>query len=186
MDMIVERNDCVLLVIDVQGRIIDTIAEHDTIVQNIKVLIKASEALGLPVFVTQQEKLGETVPELKNILTGTPFLKTTFSCSHDAAFMSKLAASRKRTAILCGIETHVCVVQTALDLLKLRYRVLIVRDATSSHAIIDRETALERMKGAGAAITTTEAIIYELTERAGTDEFRRILGIIKEKRMERP
>jgi nicotinamidase-related amidase len=84
--------------------------------------------------------------------------------------------------IVCGLETHICVQQTVLDLLHGRYRVLVVRDATSSHAPIDRETALERVKASGAEITTCEAIIYELTENAGTDEFRAILEIVKERR----
>jgi len=184
--MMVTRSDCVLLVIDVQDRIIDTITEHAATVQNIKALIETAQALNIPVLVTEQENLGDTVSELKNVLTGGKFRKATFSCSRDSEFMRNLIATGKRTAIACGIETHICVEQTVLDLLKHRYEVLVVRDATSSHAIIDRETALQRMQDTGAAITTTEAIIYELTERAGTDEFRKILGIIKEKRMRTP
>jgi len=93
---------------------------------------------------------------------------------------------RRRTVIVCGIETHICVLQTVLDLLKRHYRVQIVRDASSSYAMIDHETAMERMEVSGAVITTTEAAIYELTERAGTEEFRRILEIVKERRGTNP
>jgi nicotinamidase-related amidase len=184
--MRVKRSDCVLLVVDVQDRLIDTITEHAAVVQNINTLINAAEALHMPILATEQEKLGETVPELKALLPNPPFRKMSFSCCGDPGFMSKLNAARKRTVIVCGIETHICVVQTVLDLLKRRYRVLVVRDATSSHTIIDRETALQRMEASGATITTTEAIIYELTEKAGTEEFRKILEIIKTKRGTRP
>jgi nicotinamidase-related amidase len=96
--------------------------------------------------------------------------------------MRKLRQVRKKTVIVCGIETHICVLQTVLDLLKRRYHVLLVRDATSSNAPVDRETAIDRMCSAGAMIGTTEAVIYELTERAGTEEFGRILEIVKERR----
>jgi len=184
--MRVKRSDCALLVIDVQDRLIDTIAEHATVVQNIRTLMKAAEALTIPILATEQEKLGDTVPELKALLTRLPFRKMNFSCCGDSKFMNKLNATKRRTAIVCGIETHICVVQTVLDLLNRHYRVLIVTDATSSHTIIDRETAIDRMENAGATITTTEAIIYELTEKAGTDEFRKILEIIKEKRSTNP
>ena len=181
--MRVRRSDCVLLVVDVQDRLIGTIAEHEEVVENIKALIKAAQALNVPALVTEQEKLGEIVPELQGLLSGSPkFRKLGFSCCGDVSFMRKLRQVRKKTVIVCGIETHICVVQTVLDLLKHRYRVLLVRDATSSHAPIDRETAIDRMRSAGAMIATTEAVIYELTERAGTEEFRKILEIVKERR----
>lgn len=178
----VKRSDCVLLVVDVQDRLIDTIAEHAMVVQNIRTLMKAAEALTIPILATEQEKLGETVQELKSLLTDLPFRKMTFSCCGDTKFMGKLNATKRRTILICGIETHICVAQTVLDLLNNHYGVMIVRDASSSHSVTDRETALDRMKNAGTTITTTEAVIYELTEKAGTDEFRKILQIIKERR----
>ena len=180
--MRVNRAGCVLLVIDVQDRIINTIAEHEAVVQNIKTLIKAAEALNVPVLSTEQEKLGETVPELKDLIHGPPVRKVTFSCSGNAEFMKKLTETRKKVVVVCGIETHICVLQTTLDLLEHRYRVLLARDATSSHAVLDRETALNRMADSGATITTTEATIYELAEKSGTDEFRKILEIVKNNR----
>lgn len=182
----VKRRDCVLLVIDLQDRLIDTIVEHAAVIQNIKALIEVAEVLGVPVLATEQDKLGEIVPELKPLLAGSPFRKLSFSCCGDPAFMGKLKEVRKKTAIACGIETHICVLQTVLDLIKRGYRVLVVRDATSSHAMVDRETALERMKGYGAMITTTEAMIYELMEKAGTEEFKKILEIVKERRKSMP
>ena len=180
--MKVKSNDCVLLIIDVQDRLIETISEHKVIVRNIIGLIKATGVLGVPVLATEQEKLGETVAEIKTLLSGLVFRKLVFSCCGSREFMTKLKQTGRRTVIVCGIETHICVEQTVLDLIKHHYHVLVVKDATSSHATIDSETAIERMNGSGAIITTTEAVIYELTERAGTEEFRKILEIIKESR----
>jgi nicotinamidase-related amidase len=183
---LVKRSDCVLLVVDVQDRLIDTIAEHAAVVQSIKSLVKAAQTLGIPILATEQEKLGNTVPDIKSLLTSNTLPKITFSCCGDATFLSNLNATHRKVVIVSGIETHICVVQTALDLLKHGFRVLVVRDATSSHAIIDRETAFERVRDAGAIITTTEAIIYELTEKAGTREFKKILEIVKERRRAHP
>jgi nicotinamidase-related amidase len=183
----VRRGECVLLVVDMQDRLIDKIAQHGAVVENIKALVKAARVLNVPVLATEQEKLGEIVPEVQGLLSDSPkFRKLSFSCCGDSAFMKKLRQVRKKTVIVSGIETHICVLQTVLDLLNLRYRVLLVRDATSSNAAIDRETAISRMRSAGAIIVTAEAVIYELTERAGTEEFRRILEIVKERRSTRP
>lgn len=180
--MKINRADCVLLIIDVQDRIIDTITEHTEVVQNIKALVKTAEALNVPVLSTEQEKLGETVPELKELIHSPPVRKVNFSCCGNADFMKKLTETRKRVVVVCGIETHICVLQTTLDLLEHRYRVLVTKDATSSHAVVDRETAVNRMADSGATITTTEATIYELAEKSGTDEFRKILEIVKNNR----
>jgi len=183
----VRHSQYVLLVIDVQDRLIDTISEHASVVQNIKALIKAAQVLGVPILASEQEKLGETVPELKSLLSDLPpFRKLSFSCCRDSNFMIKFRQMRQRTVIACGIETHICVLQTVLDLLKRHHRVQIVKDASSSHAMIDHETAMERMAASGAVVTTTEAAIYELTKRAGTEEFRKILEIVKERRGTNP
>ena len=180
------RSDCVLLVIDVQKRIIDTIAEHNAVVNNIKALIKTCKVLGVPILLTEQKNLGGTVSEIAGVLQVPPlFSKFSFSCCGHPRLLQKLKALRRKTIIVCGIETHICVLQTVLDLLKSRYRVQIVRDATSSHDIIDRDTAVERMKTSGAEITTSETVIFELLERAGTEEFRKVLLIIKGRRSEK-
>jgi nicotinamidase-related amidase len=181
-----KRGDCVLLVVDVQERLIDTIAEHEVVVQNIQALIKSAAALQVPILATEQENLGDTVPQLKALLPDPPTRKLIFSCCESLEFMTKLKATRRRTVIICGIETHICIMQTVLDLLPGHYRILVVRDATSSHAIVDRETALRRIEARGAEITTAEAVIYEMTEKAGTDEFRKVLDIVKERRMHIP
>ena len=185
--MTATHNQYVLLVIDVQDRLIDTISEHRSVVRNIQALIKAAQALGVPILVSEQDKLGETVPELKSLLLNImPCRKLSFSCCRDTGFMKKFSQMHKTTVIACGIETHICVLQTTLDLLKRKCRVQIVKDASSSHIVTDHETAIERMKNAGAVITSTEATIYELTEKAGTEEFKKILAIVKERRGTNP
>ena len=171
-----------LVVVDVQDRLIGTITNHEVMVQNIQALIKAASALQVPVLASEQENLGETVPELKPLLTNPPTRKLSFSGCENVDFMTKLNATHRKAVILCGMETHICIAQTVLDLVPGHYRILVVEDATSSHALTDRETALRRMEGAGAEITTAEAVIYEMTEKAGTDEFRKILDIVKERR----
>jgi nicotinamidase-related amidase len=178
----VKRGDSVLVVVDVQDRLIDTIAENEVVVQNIVALIKAAVVLQVPILATEQEKLGDTVAELKGLLPDSPTRKLTFSGCESLEFMTKLNATKRKTVVICGIETHICIAQTVLDLLQGHYRILVVKDATSSHALIDRDTALRRMEASGVEIATTEAIIYELTEKAGTEEFRKILDIVKERR----
>lgn len=177
------RGDCLLLVIDVQSKLIDTIFHNKQLVENIEALVKTAKVLALDIVVTEQEKLGQTVPELDRELSRIPkFSKLVFSCFGSPDFEAKLRELSRRTVIVCGIEAHICVLQTVLDLIDRGYQVLLPVDATSSYASLDSQTAIERMRDAGATITTTEALIYELTERAGTDEFRRILEIVKERR----
>lgn len=145
--------------------------------------MRTVQIVRVPVLVTEQEKLGDTIPELRKMLPSfTAFKKLSFSCCGDDGLVGRLRELRRKTVIACGIETHICVLQTALDLLERGYGVLLIRDATSSHSIGDSEAAVERMRDAGAQIATTEAAIYELTERAGTEEFKEILEIVKDRR----
>jgi len=178
----VKRNDCVLVVVDVQDRLINTITLHELIVENIKALVQTAVVLRMPILATEQEKLGDTMPEVKSLLPNTPTRKISFSCCDNSEFMSKLNAIGRKTVIVCGIETHICVAQTVLDLVRGHRRVLVAKDATSSYGTVDRETAFRRMETSGAEITTSETIIYELTENADTDEFKRILEIVKARR----
>ena len=97
-------------------------------------------------------------------------------------FISNLEKSGKKTIVACGIEAHICVLQTVLELLEREYEVVLPVDAISAYASIDKDTAIERMKDAGAMAATVETLIYEWLKRAGTDEFRKILEIVKEKR----
>lgn len=183
---IISREDTALLIIDLQDKLIPTIYGAEKIIINIEALIKTAKIHGMPILLTEQEKLGETVPEiggvLKNFNSHNPIRKLDFSCYRNEKFRRILEQSGCSNLVICGIEAHICVSQTALDLMEDGYKIQIPRDATSSHTKEDFETAIERLRDSGAVITTTEALIYELTGRAGTKEFKRILELIKDRR----
>ena len=181
--MRIKRQDCILLVIDVQVRLIKTILHCKDLVGNITALIQTAQVLGIPILVSEQDKLGGTVPALKKALVGVPNVhKLDFSVCAEPEFISSLEKSGRKTVIACGSEAHVCVLQTVLDLLEQGYGAVVPVDAVSAYATADKEMAVERMRGAGAVITTVETLIYELLERAGTDEFKEVLEIVKERR----
>lgn len=181
-----KKDDCILLVIDIQEKLADTMIDKHGLIENVKALGNIAGVFRLPVLVTEQEKLGETVPELRETLADCPKIrKLEFSCCQNKEFMSKLRGFGERSVVVCGIEAHICILQTVLDLVEKGHNVQVVGDAVSSYSTIDRDTAIERMRDAGATITTTEALVYELMEKAGTEEFRRILEIVKERRRAR-
>ena len=175
------NTNSVLLVIDMQERIINTVADKENLIHSVEAMIKTSNLLNIPSVVTQQEKLGDIASEIKRSYQNdaTVFKKLAFSCCDVSEFRDKLLRLGRKTIVVCGVETHICVMQTVLDLLELKYEVLLLRDATSSYRIMDRETAIERMRDAGAWISTIESVIYELTEDAGRPEFKQILQTIK-------
>ena len=149
-------------------------------------LLEGCRALGLPIIVTQQytRGLGPTIPELLEALpqdAREPVEKITFSCCEEPRFMERLEASGRQTVLLCGIEAHVCVAQTAVDLREAGYRPVVVADCVSSRRPLDRDTALERMRQEGVLVTTAESLLFELTRRAGTDLFRTISRLVKER-----
>jgi len=175
-----------LLVVDVQDKLIDSIHEKDRIIINIRALVEVACALGLPVQVTEQAKLGATVAEIREVLERCglykPVVKEYFSCYQDDGFRELIQGTSPSHIILCGIEAHICVMQSALDLIVNNYQVYLAVDAVSSHRRGDCETAVERLKNAGAVVASTEMLIYELLEKAGTDEFRGILPLVKGRR----
>ncbi len=175
--------ECVLLVIDVQEKLIGTIADKANVLENIKALIRSAHVLDVSILVTEQEKLGETVPDINVMLPREKIRKLAFSCCKVPEFTSSLGKIGRKNVIVCGIEAHICVMQTVIDLPKHGYTITVPQDAVSSYGPVDRESALQRMRNSGAVITTTEALIYELTERAGTEQFRKVLEIVKERRL---
>ena len=177
------RGDCILLVIDVQDKLVGSVAEHIKVAENIKALVKVSSLLGIPIVATEQEKLGGTITGIMALLKDAkPFLKLSFSCCDAGGFIERLRGLNRKTIIICGIEAHICVLQTSLDLMELGFKTFVVNDAVSSHASGDCDSAVERMRGEGAVITTTESLIFELMGKAGTPEFKSILDIVKERR----
>lgn len=178
----IQRKQSSLLVIDIQERLARTMTYREQIVKNTGQLIRVAGLLQIPVLTTEQYPagLGSTVSELHTVLSGTPIEKLSFSCAGDEGFLQALNTVHRKQVVLTGMEAHVCVAQTALDLLEHDYAVFVVKDAVCSQNTSDWKTAMERLQQAGAVLTTREAVIFEWLGRAGTDEFKQVLSILKE------
>ena len=177
--LMIEPEDCVLAVVDVQERLLPHIHEGDRIVDNIVKLIRFAKIVGLPILWAEQEKLGATAEAIREEFGGLePFGKAHFGCLGCEGFREKLASLGRSTLVLCGIEAHICVAQTALQALP-RCRVQVVADAVGSRAPANREIALERLRRAGAVVTCVEMFFYEMLQRAGTETFRAVLPLVK-------
>jgi nicotinamidase-related amidase len=176
------RRDSALLVVDVQGKLITLVPGHQQIIWNIRRLLDAAKTLGVPSYGTEQypKGLGPTVPVLAERL-GTIPNKQSFSCGECGAIFQDLDKRGISKVLVIGIEAHVCVQQTVLDLTAAGYRVYLAVDAVGSRFDIDRETALRRMQSSGATLTTTEAAMFEWCERSGTPEFKEISRLVQEK-----
>lgn len=174
---IIGADEVFLTIVDVQERLSAAMQHKDRVTANISHLIELSKMISLPVIVTEQypKGLGPTLPELKAMLPDVNILeKIAFSCCEDPAFMQAAAETGKKTAILTGMETHVCVLQTCLGLLSAGYNVHVVKDAICSRSDDNWQTAIELMRDAGAVITCTETVLFQLLKVAGTDEFKAI------------
>jgi nicotinamidase-related amidase len=173
--------DTGLLVVDVQEKLIRAIPDGRRVVFNVRRLIDAAEILGLPVAATEQypQGLGPTMPELAERLGKVPS-KLTFSCGGCPAIFRDLESRGIHKLLLCGVEAHVCVQQTALDLLAAGWRVYVAVDAVGSRFETDCRTALGRMDSAGATLTTTEAALFEWCRVAGTPEFNEISRLVQQ------
>ncbi len=172
----------VLVIVDVQGKLATLMKDKEILFENLVRMAQAAKVLGIPIIWNEQvpEKLGETIAPLKEVLTGnTPLPKVTFSCCGNPAFMDKLGATGRKQIILVGIETHICVYQTALDLIKNDYEVHLVVDAVSSRYKSNRRVGIERMKEAGAILTTVEMSLFEMLGRAEGEKFKQIAKIVK-------
>ncbi len=174
--------DCVLLVIDLQERLIPVIHQRELVLEQSRKIIQAAQLLKLPILATEQypKGIGTTCAEIKQLLSNAPIMeKMTFSGCGAQSFAPYWDQLNRHTAIVCGVETHVCVQQTVLDLLERGQQVLVLADAVGSRRVLDRDFALQRMRDAGATLTTTESVIFELLGRAGTPEFKEALKLVK-------
>ena len=178
---LMSRGDTGLLVIDVQEKLIGAIADGQRVVWNIRRLIDAAKALGLPVAATEQypKGLGPTVGELAERLGPLPS-KLTFSAGGCPGLLKDFKTRGIHKILVCGIEAHVCVQQTVLDLLADGWRAYVAVDAVGSRFEIDYRTTLGRMDSAGATLTTTEAAMFEWCESADTLEFKQISQLARE------
>jgi len=175
-----EANQCALLVIDIQEKLLPPIFEKERMVKNSQLLIRLAGILKIPaVMSTQYAKgLGNTVPEIASLLPGTePIDKHMFSCFGSEVFCSllKRLPGQRNTLLLCGMESHICVTQTSLAALREGYIVHVASDAVSSRTEWNWKIGLERMRAAGAIISSTEMIIYELLRSSGAPAFKEML-----------
>jgi nicotinamidase-related amidase len=178
---LMSRDDTALAVIDVQQKLISLIPEHQRIEWNIRRLLDGAKLLGLNVLATEQypQGLGGTVPELAQRLSRIAD-KVAFSSCGSEAFCEQLVAADTPKVLLAGIEAHVCVQQTALDLLANGYRVYVAADAIGSRFPTDYQIALRRMELAGVTLTTTEAALFEWCRESSSPEFKQISGLVRE------
>ncbi len=175
--------DTLLLVIDMQEPFLRQIHDKETLIKNATTLVLASPVLRLPVVLTQQNtaRMGNTIPEIANPLRTdfVPFDKLAFSALDDDAIHSEIRRSGRRQILICGVESHIVVCQTALDLIAQNYLVHVVADATSSRTEFNHQIGLRRMSQAGVVLTSTEMAVFELLGEAGTIEFKLVLEMIK-------
>lgn len=179
------RADAFLLVIDVQQKLMPVIDDHKSIEHNIDRLVRGCKILDIPAIVTEQyvQGLGPTVPVIRRAFEETsgyePIEKSSFSGFGSPEFVMATRNLHRKHAIVAGIEAHVCVYQTASDLLHNGYEVTIIADAVSSRTPANREIALQRLVSDGAKLSSTEMILFELTVTSRADEFREIFRLVK-------
>ncbi len=168
-----------LVVIDLQERLARHIAGIDEIVKNSLKLIRACKVLGIPVLVTEQIRLGETLNEIKELLDAKPIRKSTFSCLKCNDFYREFKKINAKKVVLIGIEAHICVLQTALDMIK-ECEVYVAVDCIGSRRPYDKDIAIMRMIQEGIKVCTAESFIYEILKSAEHEKFKEILEIVKE------
>ena len=176
---LLKREESLLVIIDIQERLLPVIAEKESILDNAVKLAQFAGIIDLPVVVTEQQKLGPTVSEISQALREPRVVsKLSFDCFGEEDFRAALEGRGIRNLILCGIEAHICVAQTALSGLR-GYNVHLVADAAGSRNPRNRDLAYARLGLAGAVLSSTEMVIYELLGRAGTEEFKAALKLVK-------
>lgn len=176
-------DQCALVVIDIQEKLLPPIFEKERLVRNSQLLIRLANILSLPVIATTQysKGLGQTIPEIASLMPQVqPLDKLEFGCFGNGEFCSQIARFNGRNILLlCGMETHICVLQTALGALNQGHIVHVAADAVSSRTKLNWKLGLQRMRDAGAVISSTEMMIYELLGRSGSPEFKEMLKYLK-------
>ena len=176
---LLKRKNSVLIIIDVQDKLMPRIPNREKVIANIVRLLKFSHIIGLPILLTEQEKLGHTLPEIKKEIPNLqPITKSAFNCFLGDEFTNRIRQIGPKTLILTGVETHICIAQTAIAAIP-KFEVQVVSDAVSSRLLDNWAIGIERMRQSGVTITSTEMLIFELLGKAGTDEFRATLKLMK-------
>jgi len=189
LDTIARRDDAVLVVVDLQERLTAVMEHRESVLSATVSLIRTATLVGMPIIVTRQypKGLGDIEPALAEALDvasseGAHIVradKTTFDCFNETTFAEQLASLGRNQVVIVGMETHICVTQTALSALREGLDVHVVANGCCSRDSVNHELALERIRLAGGVVTVAESVMYELVAAAGTDEFRALLGIVK-------
>ena len=175
------ENETLLLIVDVQQKLINNIKGSQLLIFNIKKLIDTCNLLNVNIAITEQNplKLGMTLESILNDNEYPKFEKMEFSCSENKNFLNYINKNNFKNIIVCGIESHICILQTSIDLLRKGFNILIPRDAIGSRNAIDNDTAFLRLILSGAVASTTESLICELCKTSNRKEFREVSKILK-------
>jgi hypothetical protein len=179
---LLEVKDTALVLIDVQGKLAGLMHDKETLFRSLRILIEGCKILEVPIYWLEQypEGLGSTVPEVAELLTGeTPLPKLCFSACGQDQFMKRLHAGGRQQLLLAGIETHICVYQTACDLLQQGYEVEVVADAVSSRKVANREVGLRKMEQVGARLSSVEMALFELLRGADDPRFKAVARLVR-------
>jgi nicotinamidase-related amidase len=181
---LLQADECALVVVDIQEKLLPPVFNKEQLVTNSQLLVRFAQIFNLPVLLTTQyaKGLGPVIPEIASLVPGAKVVeKLEFNCFGADAFCQavKSLPGQRNTLLLCGMEAHICVLQTALDALNHGYLVHVASDAIGSRAEWNWRVALDRMRSAGCVISSTEMMMYELMRRSGTAEFKKVLAYLR-------
>ena len=182
---ILRREQLALVVVDMQEPFLNVMHERERLTANVRLLVETAGILGVPIIPTTQyaERMGGVAAEItqpyRDIAVSKAMDKMCFSCAGAEGFLEGLTSLGRRQVLLCGVETHICISQTALDLTHLGYQVHVAADALSSRTLEKHKLGMERMRDSGVLPCAAEAAVYELMQEAGTPEFKAILKLVK-------
>ncbi|WP_309085747.1 hydrolase [Chelativorans sp.] len=180
--MLIDAAKAFLAVIDVQERLLPVIADNEAVERNCSILIQAAGQMNVPTVVSEQypKGLGKTVPGLADLVKGDAIIpKMEFSCARDPALMKLMEQFGRKQAILCGVEAHICVLQTALELQQRGFEVFVAVDATGSRSQSSKEVARDRMNAAGISLVTTEMVVFEMVRTSAAPQFKALSKLIQ-------
>jgi nicotinamidase-related amidase len=180
---LLNRDAVLVMVVDMQEPFLRNIYDRENLIENVRLFLQVSKVMRLPVISTTQylRRMGDIIPEIKEMLPplSTPFDKLDFSCFRSPAVSSEVQRSGCKQILLCGVEAHICVSQTAHDLTAAGYQVHVLADAVSSRKEVNWRIGLDKMRQGGVLLSSVELAIYEMLEQAGTPEFKEIVQIVK-------
>jgi nicotinamidase-related amidase len=182
-ERLLSREGTVLIIFEMQERLLPAVHEHKRVLKNIQNIVRSARILNLPIILTEQypKGLGQTVPDIHEVLGDDvkTIEKLSFSAFGSGEFRARLKELDAKTLILCGLESHICINQTAHDALQEGFKVHVLADGTSSRTKKNHKAGLKKMQHSGVVITTTEMALYEIMEVAKTDEFNEVLKVLK-------